>query len=275
MPGLSRTEDCTYDRPRKRFKRLSQNEVEELDLKLQRARNILKAISPGVDLDSPNLEAEVLSTLQLSTTKGSLPADTNSGAPQLTTQNPQHTNEQQTVPLETVLEMTGQLDLDKQGNWSYHGHGSSSVFHRRIREQFSDLSDTALDNNTAHKLRSITPLEDAPQSSEDELFERDPVILPPRDVALDLISSALDEACVLLKFVHEPSFYSMFHRMYTLDPEKYSYKENKFLPLLYAALAVGYLFSSSERVHFGNAHALSQGFGNLFRTKYSFPSRLG
>jgi hypothetical protein len=37
--------------------------------------------------------------------------------------------------------------------------------------------------------------------------------------------------------------------LYRVDPEQYGYEENKFLPLLYAALSVGYLFSSIERAH--------------------------
>jgi hypothetical protein len=64
----------------------------------------------------------------------------------------------------------------------------------------------------------------------------------------------------------------MLHRLYIVDPEQYGYEENKFLPLLYAALAVGYLFSSSERVYFGNAHAISQGFVDLFVVDVFFKS---
>ncbi|KAH8651504.1 fungal-specific transcription factor domain-containing protein [Tricladium varicosporioides] len=251
-------DDCTYDRPRKRSKRLSQREIQELELKLQRAKNILKAISPDLDLDNPNLEAEALSIFKPSPTHGPLLANMNSEVSQIIPQDPQHTDIQKTVPLETVFGVAGQLDLDKQGNWSYHGHGSSSAFLRRIGERFSNISDTGAGNNVVLKLQSITSLEETPKNPEDQLFEQDPIILPPKDVALDLISSALDEACALLKFVHEPSFYSMVYRLYEIDPEKYSYEENKFLPLLYASLAVGYLFSSSERVHFGNAHAISQ-----------------
>ncbi|KAF4634789.1 hypothetical protein G7Y89_g3317 [Cudoniella acicularis] len=253
--------DCTYDRPSKRSKRHSQKDIEELELKLQRAKNILKTISPDLDLDNPNLEADALSKLKLSTANGPLSADTNSEASHIIPQDRRHTDIQKTVPLETVFEVTGQHDLDEQDNWSYHGPGSSSAFIRRIGERFGNVSDTGLGKNTVLRLRSIPPIDGSPKSSEDESFEsaQYSIMLPPRDVALDLISNALDKACALLKFVHEPSFYSMLHRLYVVHPEQYGYEENKFLPLLYAALAVGYLFSSSERVYFGNAHALSQG----------------
>jgi hypothetical protein len=263
-PYLSRT-DCTYDRLSKRLKRHSQKEIEELESKLQRAQNILKSISPDLDLDSPNLEIDALSKLRLSTTNGPLSARSNLEASHIIPQDSQQTGIQQTVPLETVLEVTGNLDLDEQGNWSYHGHGSSSAFLRRLGERFSNVADTGLGKNTVLRLGSIPTINESPKSLEDQLFEsaQYSIMLPPRDVALDLISSALDEACALLKFVHEPSFYSMLHRLYNVDPEQYGYEENKFLPLLYAALAVGFLFSSSERAHFGNAYAVSQGFVNL------------
>ena len=252
---LSQTE-CTYDRPNVRTRRmLSQKEIIELESKLQRAQNILKAISPELDVDSPNLEADMLSKLGVLANDGVISTPVKSEASSMP----------QDIPLETVLEATGQLDLDEQGNWSYHGHLSSSAFHRRLGEQFSAAGDKGHGKSTVITVGSIPPIEESPRSPEDRLFEQalDSMLLPPKDVALDLISSALDEGCALLKFVHEPSFYSMFHRMYLVSPENYGYEENKFLPLLFAALAVGYLFSNSERTNFGYTHAVSQGFVNL------------
>jgi len=66
---LSQT-DCTYDRPSKRSKRLSQNEIEELESKLQRAQKLLKAIPPDLDVDNSNLDAGMLSKLRIPTTTG-------------------------------------------------------------------------------------------------------------------------------------------------------------------------------------------------------------
>jgi hypothetical protein len=252
---LSQT-DCTYDRPSVRTRRmLSQKEIIELESKLQRAQNILKAISPELDVDSPNLEADMLNKLGVLANDGVISTPVKSEASSMP----------QDMPLETVLEATGQLDLDEQGNWSYHGHLSSSAFHRRLGEQFSAIGDKGHGKNTVITVGSIPPIEESPRSPEDRLFEQaqDSMVLPPKDVALDLISSALGEGCALLKFVHEPSFYSMFHRLYLVSPENYGYEENKFLPLLFAALAVGYLFSNSERTNFGYTHAVSQGFVNL------------
>jgi hypothetical protein len=227
----------------------------------------LKAISPELDVDSPNLEADIMRKLRLPlvpTNDGLLSAHTNSEASSIIPRDSTQSDMQQDMPLETVLEVTGQLDLDGQGNWSYYGHGSSSAFMRRIGERFGNGADKGLGKNTVLTLRSIPPIDESPRSVEEQSFEsaQGSMALPPRDVALDLISSALDEACALLKFVHEPSFYSMFHQLYLVDPEHYGYEEKRFLPLLYASFAVGYLFSNSERTNFGYAHAVSQGFVN-------------
>jgi hypothetical protein len=243
---------------------LSQKEIGELELKLQQAQNILKAISPDLDVDSPNLEAYFLSKLRPPGNDVLLSANTGSEAPNLTRQDSQHSGMEQDVSLETVLEETGQLDLDDQGKWSYSGHGSSSVFTRRLGERFGNVADSGLGKNTVLKLRSISPIDEAPRISEDQSFDpaRNSIVLPPRDIAFDLISSALDKACALLKFVHEPSFYSMLDSLYLVYPEQYSSEQNKFLPLLYAVFAVGCLFSNNDQALFGNAHAVSQGFVN-------------
>ena len=173
---------------------------------------------------------------------------------------------EQDVPLETVLQAAGELDLDEQGNWSYHGHGSSPAFIRRIGEQFSNVSDTGRGKSTLLRLRPEPQIHDSPRNSDGQSVEgstQDSISLPPRDVALELTLSALNDACAILKFVHHPSFYSMFDRLYLVHPEQYGYEENKFLPLLYAVFAVGYLFSNNEGANFGYAHAVSEGFVNF------------
>jgi hypothetical protein len=217
-------------------------------------------------MDNPNLDAGTLSKLRMPTTQGLHSMHTDMEASSATPQSSHNSGTEQDVPLETVLEATGQLDLDEHGNWSYHGHGSSSAFIRRIEERFGNVSDSGRGKNTVLRLPSIPQIYESPRDLEDQSFEdltQDSITLPERDVAQDLTSSALNEACALLKFVHEPSFYSMFDRLYRVDNEQYGYEENKFLPLLYAVFAVGCLFSSSERAHFGYAHAVSEGFVNL------------
>jgi hypothetical protein len=89
---------------------------------------------------------------------------------------------------------------------------------------------------------------------------REFISLPPREVAIELATSALNEACVLFNFVHKPSFFFMLEEIYLLNPAQYTDKEHRFLPLLYTVLALGYLFSCNERAHFGYSHAISEGY---------------
>lgn len=262
--------DCTYDKPTKRSTRLSRKEVDELWSKLQRAQGLLKSLLPDLDFDKLTLDVDTLSKLRIPTAEVQPPLQASVGTCGATLESVQQSVQRgdiaQDVSLETVLEVTGQLELDERGNWSYHGHGSSSAFIRRLGEQFGNIADSSVGKNTVLRLRPMSQLHESPTNSEDQPFDstmQDPTPLPPRDIAMDLTSSALNEACAILNFIHQPSFYSMFDRLYLVRPEKYGYEENKFLPLLYAALAVGYLSSNSERVHFGYAHAVSEGFVTL------------
>jgi hypothetical protein len=66
--------------------------------------------------------------------------------------------------------------------------------------------------------------------------------LPSREVAKVLSSDALSCACCLLRFIHQPSFYKMFDRIYDIPAKDFGDDENRHLPLLYMMLALGCLF---------------------------------
>ncbi|KAJ5612784.1 hypothetical protein N7510_005978 [Penicillium lagena] len=280
--------DCSYNRPDKRPTRISRRELEELETRLQRARNLLYALVPGLDLDNPKLDADALGKLRLPTNKTQSRTTTSENGPNANLRRLQHINTEHDVHLETVLEATGRLDLDELGNWNYQGHGSSSAFVRRLGERFGDITDSGLGNNTTLRLRSIPQNSESPGNLEDQACDsaKDWIPLPPRDVALELTTSAFKEACAILNFIHQPSFYSIFDRLYRVGHAQYGHEERKFLPLLYATFAVGYLFLKSERAYFGYAHAVSEGcvdllhiyllsslFSNRSRTKYFTAAR--
>lgn len=67
--------------------------------------------------------------------------------------------------------------------------------------------------------------------------------LPSRATARRLCHNAIYDACCLMRFVHEPSFFALFDRIYDTPPEQFGNEENAFLPLLYIVMAVGCLFS--------------------------------
>lgn len=99
----------------------------------------------------------------------------------------------------------------------------------------------------------------SPQStygSPDNLAGREiKIILPPKHVASELIEAVWDNACVLFRFYHRPSFIRDLDLLYETDPDDYTNKQYKILPLVYSVMAVGVLFSmdKSERLGFKDA----------------------
>ena len=69
------------------------------------------------------------------------------------------------------------------------------------------------------------------------------MFLPSRKVADKLITSALDDACALESFIHRPTFDRLLTRVYATNPLEFSSEERSFVPLLYAILALGCLFT--------------------------------
>ncbi|KAK6866894.1 Activator of stress genes protein 1 [Candida tropicalis] len=69
--------------------------------------------------------------------------------------------------------------------------------------------------------------------------------LPTKEVALKLIYTTWNKACVLFQFYHRPSLLEEVDLLYSLDPSNYGDRQHKFLPFLYCILACGSLFSKT------------------------------
>lgn len=72
------------------------------------------------------------------------------------------------------------------------------------------------------------------------------IILPSREVALDLITKTWENACVLFRFYHRVAFIEDLNELYDTDPNQYSNKQQRFLPLVYSVMACGALFYKSD-----------------------------
>ncbi|KAE8380009.1 fungal-specific transcription factor domain-containing protein [Aspergillus bertholletiae] len=128
------------------------------------------------------------------------------------------------------------LDIDNPGQElaSATSQATSSITNRNIASaaEGSDIS--------------IRPLRSLPSPPEDHLQQirrRKPAVyLPDKDVAYGLLAQALEDACVLHRFVHEPSFYAMVDRIYHTPTERLTKNDGNSLALFYAALALGALF---------------------------------
>ncbi|KAJ6118291.1 hypothetical protein N7471_013758 [Penicillium samsonianum] len=139
--------------------------------------------------------------------------------------------------LETMVDNSGCLDRDDQGHFDYHGHTSGMTFVRRLRKQLGTAE--IRPSISAHMLDSPKSISESPQVTTLPLTHE----LPPRRIARHLCHNAIDHACSLMRFVHEPSFFASLERIYDTPPEQFTDEENSFLPLLYIVIAVGCLFS--------------------------------
>ncbi|QPG73963.1 hypothetical protein FOA43_001279 [Brettanomyces nanus] len=77
------------------------------------------------------------------------------------------------------------------------------------------------------------------------------IILPSREVALELIAKTWSSACVLFRFYHRPAFIEDLNELYDIDPSQYTNKQQRFLPLVYSVLACGALFFKSDEMTSG------------------------
>lgn len=232
--------DCTYDQPSNRRRNPTPQYIEALETRLQRAETLLRTVFPNIDLKDPN--AEVAIQKQQEASVKDIPEGSQSGDGSKITDHG--------AQLRSMIESTGQLDIDESGNLDFHGGSSGAVFVRRMREQFGDLLGDDHGGPFLPKLprtKTIGPIYDSPRSSsiESPLEAGMPntIDLPSREAAKVLCQNSLNSACALLRFVHQPTFYKMFNRIYDVPPENFGDEENRFLPLLYVVLALGCMFN--------------------------------
>lgn len=214
---------------------------------MHKAEAIIQALLPEINLDDPRFDAlhaeQIISASQKK----------KEGQPEKTIS---ENKSQATCPadsgeesmLESMVDHSGSLDLDDEGHWDYRGHSSGILFMQRLRRQFGNLMVPEA-RSPLGKSRPISQILESPKSiSESPLDSNLPPTqdLPSREVARKLCSNALDDACTIMRFTHQPTFYAMFDRIYDMSPDQFSNEENSFLPLLYVVLAVGCLFGTVD-----------------------------
>ncbi|KAE9972497.1 hypothetical protein BLS_004014 [Venturia inaequalis] len=235
--------ECTYDQPSNRRRNAAPHYIEALEKQLNRAIAILRLVLPEADLNDPNLEAKMAQGMfRIPETRSTAPAT--NGVYNLQTAPDGGVDSQ----LESMVRSTGQLDLDEQGNLEYHGHSSGLSFVRRMREQLGDVMGPEGQGTPFVKSRPMSQVFDSPRSTHDSPFDVTSIgpELPPRDVARLLCDNAILDAASILRVVHYPTFIKQFDSIYDKPPESYTNDDNIFLPLLYATMALGTLFSKDE-----------------------------
>ena len=93
-----------------------------------------------------------------------------------------------------------------------------------------------------HQREPIENVDGSIQSHEGKEIK---IILPPKPIAIQFIKSTWENCCVLFRFYHRPSFIKQLDLLYETDPENYTHEQMQFLPLCYAVMAVGALFTKT------------------------------
>lgn len=233
--------------------------LEGLENQVQRLKQLLKIFAPHLDPDNPELDTSTLPHgSQFSATKpqGSkaIPALVSSVGP-----SPVDNDSR----LDSMVEATGRLDIDEGHKVEFHGHSSGMTYLNHLNNQFGGLlGEVRLNAATwpmpkAMKLLAHDSSHSSSQSPPENIS--DVTLLPPKETATALVETCLDKACVLMRFMHRPSFMDMMNRLYSKRPEDYDDDENMFLPLFYLTLAVGCLFvdddDTTERCEAGGGDA--------------------
>ncbi|ODH15003.1 hypothetical protein ACO22_06487 [Paracoccidioides brasiliensis] len=234
--------DCTYDQPSNRRRNPAPQYIEALENRVRKAEAILRAVIPDLDLNDPRFDVHGPEEIRSRLRDRLKISDNTDPEP---TQPPVGQERCEESLLESMVDNSGLLDRDDQGHWDYHGHSSGLIFMRRLRKQFGNLPDPRPEDRPKTKFQNISHILEgtkAPSESPSDSHLSPVHDLPEREVARKLCMNALEDACCIMRFLHKPTFYAMFDRIYDTPPENFSNEENSFLPLLYLALAVGCLF---------------------------------
>ncbi|KAJ5267057.1 hypothetical protein N7478_009865 [Penicillium angulare] len=231
--------ECTYDQPSNRRRNPAPQYVEALEARMHKAELLLHSLLPDLNLDDPQLDVQATQQRLVAAQKAKQPTGQSAPKPSAAPAEPAAEPGDESL-LETMVDNSGCLDRDDQGHWDYHGHTSGVIFVRRLRKQLGAADMPIVPpRGISQTLESPKSTSDSPQDSSLPPTHD----LPPRDVARRLCNNALDDACSLMRFVHEPSFFACLERIYDKSPDQYTNEENSFLPLLYIVMAVGCLFS--------------------------------
>lgn len=210
-------------------------------------------IAPNLDLNDPALELCVRHGFipGLKSSMPTAPPSAKATFPNVPAPTIQKNKEepQPEADLESMIRAVGQIDLDDNGNWDYHGHSSGLSFIKRMREQLGDLMGPDPGFTPFARARKASNVIDSPRSSRMEspidptapLYE-----LPPEQKAREVCSHAVGRHSVLLRVVHVPSFWASFKRIYSKSPDQFDNKDQKFSILLYAAMALGTAYGPQD-----------------------------
>jgi hypothetical protein len=224
-------------------------------------------VIPGIDLDDPKFDARSVEQIVEGSRARLHARQPSKGAAAVA--------QDDDGEIEPMVDQMGMLDLDDQGHWDFHGHSSGYAFMRKFRSQFGEQFLPIAAPRLSSKNRSMAHMLESPKSVQSSPYESTlpvQIDLPPKEAAIELCRNTLDDCCALMRPLHRPTFFKRVHAVYETDPEQYTNEHMKFLPLLYAVLAVGFLFSNPDNENTmldlkGYNEAIEQGYRFLEASK--------
>ena len=162
--------------------------------------------------------------------------------------------------LENMIRTDEPTGEDGQEHLDYHGRSSGFAFLHATKEFFDDNTDPS---DPRHSLngKKILELFDSELPGKQVLKLDGPVshLLPSLDIAREMTKSLFNNGCILLRFIHQPTFDKNMARIYSHEPLYFSDEDHQFLPLLYAVLGLGFLFSQEQHRFYGCERVVWQG----------------
>jgi hypothetical protein len=174
----------------------------------------------------------------------------------------------QSPKLENMMELQEQMNSADHKTAAFYCDSSGFAFLQKTKQLFDDTQGSSNDSDLSTSTqRAITQLFDSPLPDKQALQVDVPVsnLLPKRQTASDLLHVVFGQVYPLLQFLDQPTFQERTDRIYEVEPMDYTDSDHDFLPLLYAVLALGFLFSQEKHQQYGCARAVTEGYA-IFHT---------
>ncbi|KAH3687033.1 hypothetical protein WICPIJ_001977 [Wickerhamomyces pijperi] len=228
--------DCTYDQPSNRKKNVA--ELHVVENKLKTAEQMLHLLFPTLDILDEDFNYDLFEDVY-------------------------HKNKSSVEGLEKLALVYKQREplepafTAAAASPNLTSSGSSTPApnsgHVPIKPNVSKLASSSTANSSTDsrplkKAKLSYPHQNIDGSIESKDGREIKIILPPKNVALELVTKMWASPCVLFRFYHRPSFIKDLDELYETDPENYTDQQNRFLPLAYSVMAVGALFSKKNGV---------------------------
>ncbi|KAK8087602.1 transcriptional activator Mut3p [Apiospora hydei] len=254
--------DCLYTRVSQREgDARSSPSKDELKQRLRVAETLLRRFLPDVDLDSLSGSSPVSqeggSPVQYragpdaADANYSGPSSAAASTPAAASDASQDNSRGRFIPL---VENAHQLDRTDTGEYNFHGMSSGAAFLNRITQYLPGLPryDSRMPflpqppRPSSFVDHPTTELPAHLRSPWSQLVSHGISRLPLRQLAHDLCEYAFSRASCLLRVVHVPSFWEAFERLYEERPQRYTLAQQRFVGLLFSAMALGSMYDVDE-----------------------------